>query len=263
MGNKAMSAPNTFCAVCPMFEIIDDEKAEEILSRFVETTKKEDGCVYYGWTRSGNKVFCRETYIDGEAVLYHLKNVEGLLSEILNGIAKLDSLSFHAPEKELEKIKPVTAHLNPTYFTYLPSGFTNFYSLTGSAIKPNTFITIQPTSEIVNMEAFMAKEKGLIEKAKSESKLLYYGWTISYDTTPPKLFTREAYLDADAALIHLDNIFPLLNELLEDSIIKLLDIQIHGPKDQLELLKSKFDPFGAVYYETIMGFVKFSRSFFG
>ena len=35
------------------------------MAEFVERTKAEYGCVYYGWTKQGDKLFCREAYVDG------------------------------------------------------------------------------------------------------------------------------------------------------------------------------------------------------
>ena len=41
-----------------------EQAAEPHLMKMVEGTKKEAGCLYYGWTICGNKLHCRETYAD-------------------------------------------------------------------------------------------------------------------------------------------------------------------------------------------------------
>ena len=40
-----------------------------------QKTKTEAGCIYYGWTIAGDKLFCREGYVDGAAANAHLENV--------------------------------------------------------------------------------------------------------------------------------------------------------------------------------------------
>merc|ERR1711959_258467 len=66
---------------------------EPIMKEFVEATKTEDGCVYYGWTVAGEKLFCREAYNDGAAVNAHLANVGPLIGKLLeDGVCKLDQI---------------------------------------------------------------------------------------------------------------------------------------------------------------------------
>ena len=72
-----------FVTIQPTFTILDKAKATPIMKRFVEATKTEKGCIYYGWTVSGDKLFCREAYLNGEAANAHLKNVGSLIGEIL------------------------------------------------------------------------------------------------------------------------------------------------------------------------------------
>ena len=55
-------------AIEPQFTILDLEKATPIMAEFVEATKKEAGCIYYGWEICGDKLFCKEAYESGEAV---------------------------------------------------------------------------------------------------------------------------------------------------------------------------------------------------
>ena len=86
------------------------------MDEFVEKTSKEPGCVYYGWTMMGDKLFCREAYVDGDAVLAHLGNVGPCIEAILDGPASLDEISIHGPQAELAKVKPETEALGTRYF---------------------------------------------------------------------------------------------------------------------------------------------------
>ncbi len=50
-----------------------------LLSPFVEKTAAESKNLYYGFTLSGDELFCREAYVDAKEVLADLKNVGALL----------------------------------------------------------------------------------------------------------------------------------------------------------------------------------------
>lgn len=60
--------------------------------------------LWYEFTRSGDSVFCREGYRDGEAALAHLTNVDALLKEML-AISTIERLEFHGPAAELAKLR--------------------------------------------------------------------------------------------------------------------------------------------------------------
>merc|ERR1712167_442650 len=44
----------------------------------------EAGCMYYGWTIQGDKLFCREAYVDAAAVQAHLENIVPSVGEMLD-----------------------------------------------------------------------------------------------------------------------------------------------------------------------------------
>merc|ERR1712094_159221 len=49
-----------FFTIQPTFTIKDLKKAEPFMKKCVDLTKNEKGCMYYGWTIQGDKLFCRE-----------------------------------------------------------------------------------------------------------------------------------------------------------------------------------------------------------
>jgi quinol monooxygenase YgiN len=97
------------------------EPFKELCSRFVAKTSEEEGCLYYGFSFSGNVSHCREGYTGADAVLAHLKNVQSLLEEALR-ISSLVRLEIHGPESELTKLRAPLAALNPEFFV-LECGF--------------------------------------------------------------------------------------------------------------------------------------------
>merc|ERR1712178_564496 len=102
---SAPEVPQTIMTIQPTFTVSDWAVAEPIMAEFVEATKKETGCIYYGWTRNDDKLFCREAYVDAAASLAHLENIGALVGKLLESAATLDQIEFHGPAAEVEKCK--------------------------------------------------------------------------------------------------------------------------------------------------------------
>ena len=84
-------------------------------------TSDESGCLYYGFSRDGDEVHCREAYIDADGLLAHLENVGALIGEALE-ISELARLEVHGPAEELQKLRQPLSELKPQFFT-LEYGF--------------------------------------------------------------------------------------------------------------------------------------------
>ena len=56
-------------SIRPTFTIKDWSKATPIMEEFVKVTRTEPGCVYYGWTKTEDKLVCSESYANGEVSL--------------------------------------------------------------------------------------------------------------------------------------------------------------------------------------------------
>jgi hypothetical protein len=119
-------ATNDRCVSLNPYFIVKDgamDKVRAYLPKFVELTKSEMDCLYYGFTILGNKLHCREGYASAEGALAHLKNVGALLQEFMEaGIVELATLEIHGPEEELAKLRQPMADLNPEYWV-LEYGF--------------------------------------------------------------------------------------------------------------------------------------------
>lgn len=103
----------------PYFKIhpgkVDTVKAS--LPAFVNQTTPESKNLFYAFTLDGDELFCREGYMDGDAVLTHLANVQVLLDELLKN-SDLIRLEIHGPSAELEKLKEPLAELKPKWFVH-------------------------------------------------------------------------------------------------------------------------------------------------
>merc|ERR1712188_211125 len=89
-----------FYTIQPTFTIKDLAKAEPFMKKCVDLSRTEAGCMYYGWTIQGDKLFCREAYVDAAAVQAHLENIGAAVGEMLDsGAASLDKIEFHGPKE--------------------------------------------------------------------------------------------------------------------------------------------------------------------
>jgi len=122
-----MSTNDKCVTIHPYFVVKEGEmdNVRANLERFVELTRSEKDCLYYGFTICGDKVHCREGYANGDGALAHLDNVGALLQEVLgSGMMELRDLQIHGPEDELAKLREPLADLNPSYWV-LEYGFRN------------------------------------------------------------------------------------------------------------------------------------------
>ena len=122
-----MATDDRCVSIHPYFEVKEGEldNVRSYLEKFVELTRSESGCLYYGVTVHGNKLHCREGYANAAAALAHLGSVGPLLQEMLgSGKAELTELQVHGPEQELAELREPLKDLNPTYWR-LEYGFRN------------------------------------------------------------------------------------------------------------------------------------------
>lgn len=256
-----MSAPCSFCEIEPTFKVNNWDNVNLILEEFMEATKKEPGNIYYGFVvnKETNTFFCREAYVDGDAINTHLENVTPLLGKLLDGPAELVSLHLKGPEEEVAKFKPGTDPLGAVYTYVAEPGFTNIPAdkITGTEDLPNTFCTILPTFSVTDWPKAEKEIMEVLTKSTNEEEgCIFYGWTLNKEDN--KLVCREAYVDGNAVNAHLTNSLPVLGPALESGLLKLESLVIAGPADQLEMTKELCDPLGAVYHETMNGFSRFS-----
>ena len=118
-----MATQDKCVTIVPYFKVPRGqmEAFKRLCERFVEKSKPEPKCLYYGWSYYEDQAHCREGYADAEGALAHLESVGPLLDEALK-IAELNRLEIHGPEEELAKLREPLAKLNAQFFT-LEYGF--------------------------------------------------------------------------------------------------------------------------------------------
>jgi len=112
-----MSTDDKSCSIHPYFKVHEGQldAFKSLCERFIELTRTEEACLYYGFTFDGDQVFCREGYRDAEGVLTHLGNVSETLAAALE-ISDIVRLEIHGPAGELAKLKEPLADYSPQYF---------------------------------------------------------------------------------------------------------------------------------------------------
>jgi quinol monooxygenase YgiN len=113
-----MNRLSGFVTLHPYFKVPPDKLdfLKAILPEFAAKTRGETGNLFYEFSINGDEVFCREGYVDAEALLAHLENVSAMLAAALK-MAELVRIEVHGPASELAKLKAPLAHLNPSWFT--------------------------------------------------------------------------------------------------------------------------------------------------
>lgn len=106
-----------FVSLHPYFKVPPDKLdfLKAILPEFSAKTRSETGNLFYEFSINGDEVFCREGYVNAEALLAHLENVGEMLAAAQK-LAQLIRLEVHGPAAELEILKAPLAHLNPVWF---------------------------------------------------------------------------------------------------------------------------------------------------
>ena len=118
-----MAVQDKCCSIAPYFKIQEGnmEQVRVLCVQFVEKSRKEPKCLYYGFSFNGDQVHCREGYEGADGVLAHLENVGALLPEFFK-IADMTRLEIHGPEEELAKLRGPLADFKAQFFT-LEYGF--------------------------------------------------------------------------------------------------------------------------------------------
>jgi len=90
----------------------------------------------------------------------------------------------------------------------------------------------------------------MVEQTKTESLCHYYSFFFDDHT----MFCREAYENAEGVLAHIENIGPLLGQVLELS--EMTTLEVHGPAEELAKLKEPLAELSPRYFTLECGYKK-------
>ncbi len=114
----------------------------------------------------------------------------------------------------------------------------------------DTCCTIAPYFKVHDgkIDAFKALCERFVEKAATEAKCLFYGFTFLDD----QVHCREGYRNAEGVLAHLENVGELLQEAL--TLADLTRLEIHGPEQELAKLREPLSGFDPAFFVLEYGF---------
>ncbi|MFO8033136.1 MAG: hypothetical protein R6U22_11385 [Desulfohalobiaceae bacterium] len=114
----------------------------------------------------------------------------------------------------------------------------------------DTCCTIVPYFQVHQgkLDEFKRLCEQLVEKTKTETKCLYYGYSFNGNLA----HCREGYQDADGLLKHLENVSYLLKEALK--ISEIVRLEVHGPEEELAKLREPLADMNPEFFTLEYGF---------
>jgi quinol monooxygenase YgiN len=114
----------------------------------------------------------------------------------------------------------------------------------------DTHCTIVPYFKVSegNLEAFKDLCRKAVDQTSAELDCLYYSFTFDGH----EAFCREGYANAEAALTHLENIHPVIQEML--NIAEITRFEVHGPADQMAKLREPMAAIDPTFFTLECGF---------
>ena len=133
-----MARGHAHFSIAPYFKVSDWVKARPLLDECVAVMRRTTGCVFFGWTKDGDDLFCNTAFTNADGVTAHLAAVTPLLDALLDGAATLESVSVHGPRGRLSEVAAATANYHgavPDYFE-TESGFQRYEITVGLPQNP-------------------------------------------------------------------------------------------------------------------------------
>jgi quinol monooxygenase YgiN len=100
-------------------------------------------------------------------------------------------------------------------------------------MHPEKTVSIHPYFRVKPGKLAEAKRllRQMVALISNETANLYYDFTLSGDA----VFCREAYVEAEGLLKHMENVGPVLAEFLK--LADITRVEVHGAAEELEKLK--------------------------
>ncbi len=114
----------------------------------------------------------------------------------------------------------------------------------------DTVCTLVPyfTVQDGKLDEFKALGEQMVERTKSESDVVFYGFSFSGQ----RAHCREGYQGAAGILAHLENVDALLKQALGIASLDLLEV--HGPATELAKLQEPLSGLNPTYFTMETGF---------
>merc|ERR1712055_246174 len=245
---------DTHVGVAVIFDVPAGEDYKSYFPKFYSITKAGTaGCLYYGFAECGSKVMCREGYKDAVSMLTHSKEVSADLEEMIKKIGK-DKVKIlcSGPQDQLDIIKAKMDDRLTVKYVTLDSGSITLAPFPSGS--PDTHVTILPEFIIPEgkegeLKAGFGKFYAATKAGKGAAGCLYYGM----GTAGNSVYCREGYTNAESAMLHGADVKEMLEEALKNVGEGGFKLNVVGPKSELDKLRPKLAPRGAVFWELDAG----------
>ena len=120
-------------------------------------------------------------------------------------------------------------------------------------MTPETTVSIHPYFKPNDgkLDEFVAGMEEFVERTRSEEGVLFYDFTVNSEGI---VFCREAYVGADGALAHLENVGELLQQAL--GICELIRLEIHGAAAELDKMREPLAELPVDWFVLETGLIK-------
>jgi len=245
---------DTHLALAVIFDVPAGEDYKSYFPKFYAKVKagtKET--LYYGFATCGNKVLCREGYKSAQGLLAHSAEIKDELEAMIKKIGKERvKILMSGPASELDKVKPHMDSRLTIKYVELDSGALQIAAFPKGA--QDTHITIlpefvMPAGKLDEFKAGFPKFYAATKSGAGAAGCLYYGFGFAGDS----MYCREGYKSAEDCAKHGADVKEMLEEPIKAVGAGNFKLNVVGPAAELEKLKPKLAPRGAVFWELDSG----------
>merc|ERR1712013_709727 len=215
-----LTMSDTHLALAVIFDVPEGQEFKSFFPKFyakVKTGTKD--CIYYGFATCGNKVLCREGYKGAAGLMAHMGEVKEDLEKMIKQIGKERvKILMSGPASELDKVKPHMDGRLTVKYVELDSGALHLNAFPKGC--QDTHITILPEFVI---------PAGKVDEFKAGFSKFY------------------------AATKHGADVKEMIEEPMKAVGAGNFKLNVVGPAAELEKLKPKLAPRGAIFWELDSG----------
>merc|ERR1712042_336777 len=233
-GSLIMS--DTHLALAVVFDVPEGQDFKSYFPKFYATVKGgTKDCLYYGFATCGSKVLCREGYKGAPGLLAHMGEVKGELEGMIKQLGKphMDSRLT---------VKYVELDSGALQLNAFPKGCQD----THITILPEFVI---PAGKLDEFKAGFAKFYAATNNGPGAAGCLYYGFGFAGDS----MYCREGYKTAEDCAKHGADVKEMIEEPMKAVGAGNFKLNVVGPAAELEKLKPKLAPRGAIFWELDSG----------
>lgn len=245
---------DTHLALAVIFDVPEGHDFRSYFPKFYSKVKSgTKDCIYYGFATCGNKVLCREGYKGAPGLMAHMGDVKDDLEGMIKQIGKERvKILMSGPASELAKVKPHMDSRLTVKYVELDSGALQLNAFPKGCTDSHITILpefVIPAGKIDEFKAGFAKFYAATKNGPGAAGCLYYGFGFAGDS----MYCREGYKTAEDCAKHGADVKEMIEEPMKAVGAGNFKLNVVGPAAELEKLKPKLAPRGAIFWELDSG----------